>query len=185
MQGATAVDYVNIQYNNYGSLGKLSDTPPTPSVPTPPLTGSRGKKGKTHSKKTVPKPSKSEDQGTFSSFHTPPESPEDMICNHDNLQSPSLLSEFDEDMDDEEDEMQDYRRFSQRMRHKTAFFGVNDLVSSPCRGDLRSHGRRRKLASSGAKRMLNFNEQLLIKPVSVLPKVCMKTLVKKKCSPTF
>lgn len=71
---------------------------------TPPPTG-RGKKGKSRSKKTIPKPAKPENQEAFS-FHTPPESPEDcMDIQHHrgNSETPSMLSDADDDLEDGQD----------------------------------------------------------------------------------
>lgn len=78
-----------------------------PTILTPPST-ERGKKGKTRSKRTLPKPDQPDKSEAFSSFHTPPDSPDDCLNidrqHHDRSE---MMSDGDEDLEDEE--MQDYR----------------------------------------------------------------------------
>ena len=128
-----AVNYSTLIYKNYippGGNSYFSSgaspillPPPSLTLTPPPSTG-RGRKGKSRSKRTVPKPSSRTDNPETFGFHTPPESPEDCldICCHrgNDVDTPRSLSDLDDDAEEEDEEMQDYR------------YNIADCTLFPC-----------------------------------------------------
>ena len=78
---------------------------PTFTVLTPPTTG-RSKKGRARSKRTKPKADEQNDNLALA-LQTPPESPEDCLDKNGCGDNFEMMSDVEEDLEDEE--MQDYR----------------------------------------------------------------------------